>query len=180
MTRSTFILGGARSGKSALAERLALALARPDRPVLYVATGQPTDADMRARIDAHRARRGDRFTTVEAGAELADALREAPTSDAALVDSLGTWVAASAELSVDADGLTAALTAREGPTIVVSDEVGLGVHPSTDVGRRFRDELGRVNQAVGEISDRCLLVVAGRVLELPSVSEYLADHPDPA
>jgi adenosyl cobinamide kinase/adenosyl cobinamide phosphate guanylyltransferase len=62
--------------------------------------------------------------------------------------------------------------------VVVSDEVGLGVHPSTEVGRRFRDALGEVNQAVGAAADRCLLVVAGRVLDLPSATEYLAAEPD--
>jgi adenosyl cobinamide kinase/adenosyl cobinamide phosphate guanylyltransferase len=172
----TLVLGGSRSGKSELAEGLAVAHARPGRPVLYVATGQATDDDMAARIDTHRARRDDRFQTIEAGAELVAALQNAPLDQPALVDALGSWVAADPAIAVDVEGLVAALQARRGPTIVVSDEVGLGVHPSTDVGRRFRDALGHLNQAIGTISDRCLLVVAGRVLTLPSVADHLADH----
>jgi adenosylcobinamide kinase/adenosylcobinamide-phosphate guanylyltransferase len=173
----TLVLGGTRSGKSALAEGLALAHHQPERPVLYFATGLATDDDMRARIEAHRARRDHRFETVEAGADLVDALRTSSVDPPALVDALGTWVAA-AELDVDADALVGALVDRRGPTVVVSDEVGLGVHPSTEVGRRFRDALGEVNQAVGAVADRCLLVVAGRVLDLPKVSDVLAAPPD--
>jgi adenosylcobinamide kinase / adenosylcobinamide-phosphate guanylyltransferase len=168
----TLVLGGTRSGKSALAEQLALAHHQPEHPVLYFATGLATDDDMRARIEAHRARRDDRFETVEAGADLVGALRAASAEPPALVDALGTWVAA-ADLVVDPETLVGALAGRRGPTVVVSDEVGLGVHPSTEAGRRFRDALGEVNQAVGAIADRCLLVVAGRVLDLPSASDVL-------
>jgi adenosylcobinamide kinase/adenosylcobinamide-phosphate guanylyltransferase len=83
-----------------------------------------------------------------------------------LVDALGTWVAAHADLAVDVDELLAVLRARDGDTVLVSDEVGLGVHPSTEIGRRFRDVLGDVNAAVAEHADDVLLVVAGRVLPL--------------
>jgi adenosyl cobinamide kinase/adenosyl cobinamide phosphate guanylyltransferase len=152
------VLGGARSGKSAFAERLVEALPPPWR---YVATGWEADDDMAARIEQHRARRGPSYETVEAGARLAEALAgDRPT----LVDSLGTWVAAHEDFAVDLDALLDALRARSAPTVVVSDEVGLGVHPSTEVGRRFRDALGLVNQAVAEVADDVWLVVAGRGL----------------
>jgi adenosyl cobinamide kinase/adenosyl cobinamide phosphate guanylyltransferase len=85
-----------------------------------------------------------------------------------LVDSLGPWVAAHAG-RVPTGALCTALTERAGPTFVVSEEVGLGVHPMTDTGRRFRDELGTVNQAVATLADRVLLVVAGRALPLDAV-----------
>jgi adenosylcobinamide kinase / adenosylcobinamide-phosphate guanylyltransferase len=83
-----------------------------------------------------------------------------------LVDSLGTWVARCDDFAVDTDALVAALTRRTSPTVVVSEEVGLGVHPETEVGRRWRDAVGEVNQAVAAAADRVLLVVAGRALEL--------------
>jgi adenosyl cobinamide kinase/adenosyl cobinamide phosphate guanylyltransferase len=178
----TLVLGGTRSGKSSIAESLALERFEPGRPVLYVATGVVTDDDMRARIERHRARRDDRFETVEAGADLVGALRAAPGDAPALVDALGTWVASAPDFAVDADDLVAALVDRSGPSVVVSDEVGLGVHPSSEAGRRFRDALGEVNQAVSAASDRCLLVVAGRVLALPPVTDLLGAAgagPDP-
>jgi adenosylcobinamide kinase/adenosylcobinamide-phosphate guanylyltransferase len=165
LVTTTLVLGGARSGKSAVAEELAR---RHDGPIRYVATGQATDDDMRARIDVHRERRGDRFETIEAGRELVDALRE-HRDGCALVDSLGTWLAAHGDLRVDVDGLVASLQSRVGPTIVVSEEVGLSVHPSSDAGRRFRDALGLVNQAVASVSEEVLLVVSGRVLRLDTL-----------
>ena len=180
--RVTLVLGGSRSGKSALAERLALAAGDPSGTVWYLATGVATDPDMAQRIDAHRAGRPARFRTVECGAALPDALTAAltdpddPTAPA-LVDALGTWVAAAEGLAPDADGLLASLRARRAagaPTVLVSDEVGMGVHPPTAVGRRFRDALGEVNTAVAAEADVALLVVAGRVLRLDRVEDVVA------
>lgn len=158
----TLVLGGVRSGKSAVAEQLAL---RANGSVLYVATGRATDHDMAARIEAHRQRRDGRFETIDAGAGLIDALG-GHDEQPALIDSLGTWLAGHESLTVDVDGFAAALVARRAPTVIVSEEVGLGVHPSSDVGRRFRDALGELNHAVAAIADDVLLVVAGRVLPL--------------
>lgn len=156
----TLVLGGARSGKSAVAER------RAGRgPVTYVATGVavPGDGDMEARISAHRARRPSTWATVEAG-DLVEALRRC--SGTVLVDSLTTWVAGAPGFSVDIAALCSALANLDGDAIVVSDEVGLGVHPSTEAGRRFRDALGVVNQAVAAVAGDVLFVVAGRALRL--------------
>jgi adenosylcobinamide kinase/adenosylcobinamide-phosphate guanylyltransferase len=158
----TLVLGGARSGKSDIAEQLA---ARAAPPVTYIATGVATDGDMAARIARHRARRPEAWRTVEAGGELAAVVASTPGT--VLIDALGTWVAGVPGFGVDTAGLCAALTARAGATVVVSEEVGLGVHPSTDIGRQFRDALGEVNRAVADVSDDVLLVVAGRVLHLP-------------
>ena len=157
----TLVLGGARSGKSEVGERLAAALG-PD--VTYVATAvvDPTDDDFAVRIEKHRARRPASWTTVEAGADLPAVL--AALDGPVLVDSLGTWVAACA--APDSDALCHALAHRPGDTVVVSEEVGLGVHPSSEAGRRFRDVLGTVNRAVADVADDVLLVVAGRVLPL--------------
>lgn len=161
----TLVLGGARSGKSAVAEALA---ARLPPPVTYVATAvADDDADMAARVAAHRARRPAGWATVEAGAAVPGALIEARGS--VLLDALGTWVAATPDLAVDVAALCDALRRRDGDTVVVSEEVGLGVHPATELGRRFRDVLGEVNQAVSAVADEVLLVVAGRVLPLDPV-----------
>lgn len=160
----TLVLGGSRSGKSALAERLALAA---DGPVLYLATGwsDPGDDDMAARIARHRAERDARFDTIEAGRDLVAALRARP-DEPALVDALGTWVAGHHDFDAPVDELIACLLDRSASTVVVSDEVGLGVHPETAVGRRFRDALGVVNQRVAAIAGTTYLVVAGRAIEL--------------
>ena len=159
----TLVLGGARSGKSAVAEGI---VGRGTGPVTYVATAavDPTDADHVARVAAHRERRDPAWATVEAGADLAGVL--AGTAGDVLVDSLGTWVTAHPDLRPDVDSLCAALVARDGDAVLVSEEVGLGVHPSSELGRRFRDELGAVNLAVAAVADDVLLVVAGRTLRL--------------
>jgi adenosylcobinamide kinase / adenosylcobinamide-phosphate guanylyltransferase len=157
----TLVLGGARSGKSEVAERLA---ARLGPAVTYVATAvvDPSDDDFARRIEKHRARRPSTWTTVDAASDLPAVLTA--LHGPVLVDSLGTWLAACPEAT--ADGLCHALRHRPGDTVVVSEEVGLGVHPSSETGRRFRDELGTLNQAVADVADGVLLVVAGRVLPL--------------
>lgn len=160
----TLVLGGARSGKSERAE--ALVAASPD--VTYIATGvaDPDDPSWTARIARHRERRPASWTTVEVGTagDLAAAVAAAP--GAVLVDSLGTWVACRDDFVTDVDGLVAALAGRTQSTVLVSEEVGLGVHPATEVGGRFRDALGDVNRRVAETAGTVLLVVAGRTLEL--------------
>jgi adenosylcobinamide kinase/adenosylcobinamide-phosphate guanylyltransferase len=159
------VLGGARSGKSEVAEGLVAVLGDA---VTYVATGGPADpsvdADWAARVAAHRARRPAAWTTVEAAGHLPDLIRR--LSDAVLLDSLGTWVASSPDFAVDVVGLIRALAERDGDTVVVSEEVGLGVHPETEVGRAFRDALGTVNRAVAGVADDAWFVVAGRRLRL--------------
>ncbi len=165
------VLGGARSGKSAVAERLAADLAG-GAPVTVLATAVVDDDDMAARVAAHRARRPPTWPTVECGPDLVDAVGSC--HGVALVDALGTWVAGAPGLVIDANGFCAALNTRPGDTVVVSDEVGLGVHPSSEAGRRFRDALGLVNQAVAAVADEVLLVVAGRTLALGGGSGHVS------
>lgn len=155
----TLVLGGARSGKSAVAERRA-----GTGPVTYLATGLASD--MPERVAAHRARRPAAWTTLESQ-DLLGAL--GGLAGSVLVDSLTAWVAASDGFSVDVDALCGALAGHDGDLVVVSDEVGLGVHPSTAAGRLFRDALGVVNQAVAAVADDVLLVVAGRALRLDRI-----------
>ncbi len=170
----TLVLGGARSGKSEVAERIAHDLGGE---VTYVATGPAPDGDPDwvERVERHRARRPGGWQTVEldGAGDLAGCLRAIPA--VALVDSLGTWVAGHDDASVDEAsiaGVCAALAGRRSDgraTIVVSEEVGLGVHPSSRVGLLFRDALGTANRAVGDVADEVLLVVAGRVLRLDRI-----------
>jgi adenosyl cobinamide kinase/adenosyl cobinamide phosphate guanylyltransferase len=163
----TLVLGGAGSGKSEWAERLAGAL---PQPVTYVATAgrvaAPADPGFAARIEVHRRRRPAAWTTVETGADLIDVV--AGLRGTVLVDALGTWVAAVPDFAVDTPGLCAVLRARTATasTVVVSEEVGLGVHPYTAAGGQFRDAMGVLNRAVADIADEVMLVVAGRALRL--------------
>lgn len=131
----------------------------------YLATGWADDEAMAARIDAHRRRRPSTWTTLEVtGHQLPAALLATPGT--VLLDALGTWLAGFDDFAVDPDPLCRALIGRSGDTVVVSDEVGLGVHPETAVGLAFRDALGTLNQAVAAVADRTVLVVAGRALAL--------------
>lgn len=167
------VLGGTRSGKSAIAESMAARLSGRDRGVTYVATAtvDPSDADHLARIALHRERRPGTWTTVECtdpGA-LADVLRG--TDGTVLLDSLGTWVVSHDDLTADAGPLVEALRQRTGDTVVVSEEVGLAPHAPTQVGRRFADVLGEVNRVVSLAADHAVLVVAGRAIALPEPGE---------
>jgi adenosylcobinamide kinase/adenosylcobinamide-phosphate guanylyltransferase len=166
----TFLLGGARSGKSALAVELARGR---DAPVTVIATAEGRDDEMRTRIRQHRAERPADWTTVEEPLGLDAALAAAPAEGVVIVDCLSLWVAnllerGDADEQVEAESRTAAARAAErgAPTIAVSNEVGLGVVPPTELGRRYRDLLGRVNGEWAAAADEALLVVAGRTLPL--------------
>lgn len=160
----TLVLGGARSGKSEVGERLLAGLPQP-RTFVGTCAVDPEDADMVERVARHRRRRPDDWAVVEVeDGELSAALSGLEGS--VLVDGLGTWVAQLAGFAGDGRELVEVLGRRAGATVVVSDEVGLGVHPETESGRRFRDELGRVNREVGDAAGEVLLVVAGRTLRL--------------
>ncbi|MHB1719894.1 MAG: bifunctional adenosylcobinamide kinase/adenosylcobinamide-phosphate guanylyltransferase [Acidimicrobiales bacterium] len=174
---SVLVLGGARSGKSEYAEALAADYATrlgesDTRTVVYVATGAAPgggDPDWDARVDDHRRRRPAAWQTLEVppGGDLAGLL--AQVNGVALVDSLGTWVAGGDPSAAQVQALCDAIALRSGqalPTLVVSEEVGLGVHAPTESGRRFADALGAINQAVARVAERAVLVVAGRILEL--------------
>lgn len=159
----TLVLGGIRSGKSEHAEQLAR---RSGETVTYVATarGAGDDDDFERRIERHRARRPVTWRTVEATSDL---VRVLPSIEGPmLIDSLGAWVSGSADLTVDGAALVQALVGRVGETIVVSEEVGLSVHPPTASGRAFCDALGELNQQVAAVADSVVLVVAGRALTI--------------
>jgi adenosyl cobinamide kinase/adenosyl cobinamide phosphate guanylyltransferase len=159
------VLGGARSGKSVVAERLVARWAG-DRNVTYVATASldQNDADLARRVAAHRDRRPTSWATVDAGDDLPGLLStvEGPV----LLDALGPWIASGHPHHRDAGALVDALVHRRGPTVVVAEEVGLAVHPPTEAGRWFVDAAGTLNQAVAAAAEPVWLVVAGRILPL--------------
>lgn len=158
----TLVVGGTRSGKSEVGERLAAECAG-GAPVSVVVPAIAGDDDFAARVEEHRARRPADWPTVECGAALVEALEAA--EGPVLVDSLGSWVA-TAGAGASAPALVAALTGRTSPTVVVTEEVGLSVHAPTEAGRRFADALGAVNAAVAAVAEEAVLVVAGRVVHL--------------
>jgi len=163
------VTGGARSGKSALAVGIAVA---QERPVAFLATAQAGDADMAARIARHRAERPPDWRTIEEPLALGRAIGATPAGDCLLIDCLSLWTA-NALAAGDADAVAeagreaAALAARRaGPTVAVTNEVGMGVVPATPLGRRYRDLLGRVNAIWAAAADEAAFVVAGRSLRL--------------
>ena len=163
----TLLLGGARSGKSTHAEKLATAL---PGPWTYIATAQPYDDEMAERIALHRSRRGDGWQTVDAPLDLAEALRAVPEGRPVLVDCLTLWLSNHMLAGHDAEAVSAelekALSVPRGPWFVVSNEVGLGIVPDNPLGRRFRDAQGRLNQRVAAIADRVLFMVAGLPMQV--------------
>lgn len=161
----TFLLGGAASGKSALAEeRVRSSL----RPWTYIATAQAFDAEMSAKIAAHQARRSDGWITVEAPLDLPDALGRV-TGGTVLVDCVTLWLSnlllAGTDLDAARDDLLQAIAASDRPVVVVSNEVGQGVVPDHALGRQFREAQGRLNVALAARADLVVQVVAG----LPNV-----------
>jgi adenosyl cobinamide kinase/adenosyl cobinamide phosphate guanylyltransferase len=170
----TVLLGGARSGKSGLSSKLASAT---DLPVVVVVTAEGRDEEMTERIRRHRASRPAAWTTVEAPIEVARAVGELEPKAFVVLDCLSLWVSnaieadPSAEQMVDAARASpAALTKREAPAVVVTNEVGLGIVPVNALARRYRDTLGRVNATfVGE-AERAYFVVAGKALALEDVN----------
>ena len=158
----TLVLGGARSGKSRHAEALVAAL---PRPWFYLATGEPRDNEMAARIAEHRARRVADWQTIEAPRDLAGALAAVPAGAAVLVDCLTLWLTnvmlAGIDIEAEIIRLEQALVGRTGPVILVANEVGLGIVPENALARRFRDVAGRLNQRLASLADRVVLLVAG-------------------
>ena len=166
----SLILGGARSGKSALAERLALASAGA---VVYIATAQARDGEMAERIAHHRARRPVEWACVEEPLALADVLRRHARADSCvLVDCLTLWLSnllGAADASCferERAALLDTLPQLPGEILLVSNEVGMGVVPLGELSRRFVDEAGRLHQALAAACDRVIFVAAGLPLTL--------------
>ena len=168
---TTFVLGGARSGKSRYAENLITAL---PQPWVYIATAEARDDEMAARIAEHKARRETGWQTIEAPHELPQALDATPRGAAVLVDCLTLWLSNVMHGAFDIDKITLkfeeALHARVGPTVLVSNEVGLGLVPDNALGRAFRDAQGRLNQRLAAHAGRVVFMVAGQPLIVKGTS----------
>jgi adenosylcobinamide kinase/adenosylcobinamide-phosphate guanylyltransferase len=170
----TVLLGGARSGKSELASRLASAT---EAPVVVVVTAEARDAEMAERIRRHRDARPVVWSTVEAPIELAATVAGLESDAFVVLDCLSLWVSNAMEAGLgddrivdEAREIATTLADRDAPAVVVSNEVGLGIVPLNALARRYRDTLGRVNATfVGE-ADHAYLLVAGRALALEDVS----------
>ena len=159
MADVTLVLGGARSGKSHHAEQLLAG----HTPRLYIATAQAFDDEMRDRIAAHRAARQG-WRTLEAPLDVPGALLAEPGS-VALVDCLTLWLTnlmlGEHDLAAATAALARALRGRRAATVLVSNEVGLGIVPDNALSRRFRDEAGRLHQSLALQADTVLFMVAG-------------------
>ena len=166
----TLILGGARSGKSRYAESL---VEGQSGECVYLATGAAGDAEMAARIHAHRERRGARWRTVETPLDLVAGLKAAVGRDrCVLVDCLTLWLsnlmAAGRDVEAESAALTRTLANLAGPAVLVANEVGLGIVPENALARRFRDFAGHLNQAVAEAAQSVVFVAAGLPMHLKS------------
>jgi adenosylcobinamide kinase/adenosylcobinamide-phosphate guanylyltransferase len=163
----TIVLGGARSGKSRHAEQL---IEVHPAPWTYIATAQAWDDEMRERISLHRARRPPGWTTVEAPIALPEAIRAADNGQAILVDCLTLWLTnvmlSEADVAVAREHLLTACRSVASPLVLVSSEVGFGIVPDNALARRFRDELGTVNQALAREATHVVLTVAGLPLKV--------------
>lgn len=166
--RITLLLGGARSGKSRLAEQLA---EKRDGRLVYVATAEAWDDEMKARIAEHKSRRGDRWHSIEAPVAVAEVLRALPAdTGVVLIDCLTLWLSnlmhAGRDLGAETAGLLSAVNAVPFPVLLVSNEVGLGIVPDNKLARDFRDAQGRLNQAVAAVADHAIFMAAGLPLVL--------------
>lgn len=168
MISTHLILGGARSGKSRYAQRLAEA-ACAER--IFVATAEALDDEMAARIARHKADRGAGWSTLEAPIALVSAIGQSCDGrHAVLVDCLTLWLSnvmlGDFDVEIEIGRLVAAVELQQGPLILVSNEVGLGLVPDNALGREFRDAQGRLNRRIAEVSERVEFVAAGLPLKL--------------
>lgn len=167
MKKITLVTGGAKSGKSRYAEGIAKA---PDGSAIYIATGQAFDAEMSERIAAHKVQRGAGWITVEEPIDLCGALTRTDGQDVRLVDCMTLWLSnvflAEMDWQAALDEVLETLEAQQSPVVLVTNEVGWGIVPMSEVGRRYRDASGVMNQRIAAIADRVVLVSCGLPLML--------------
>jgi adenosylcobinamide kinase/adenosylcobinamide-phosphate guanylyltransferase len=166
--RHSLILGGARSGKTRHAEELGR---KHPGDRVYIATAEPGDEEMRVRIALHRQNRGDGWRTVEEPLAVAEVLkRECAADRFVLVDCISLWISnllfKGLEVRPEVDQLCALIPDLDGRVVIVSNEVGLGIVPASELGRRFRDEAGFANQLLAHACDEVLFMIAGMPLRL--------------
>lgn len=167
----SLLIGGARSGKSDLAVQLGEAW---PGEVVFVATATAGDDDMAARIDRHQAERPASWQLIESPMFGAADVIGLPESTLVIVDCITLLVSnllfAEKDVAEHIDALGTALAERSAPTLVISNEVGLGIHPETQLGRIYRDLLGRANRLLADHSETAMFIVAGKALPLQDVA----------
>jgi adenosyl cobinamide kinase/adenosyl cobinamide phosphate guanylyltransferase len=174
------LIGGARSGKSEIAQRLA---SEQDGPVVVLATAQARDEEMASRIEEHRRIRPDSWRTIEEPLRLRERIESVGECDCLVIDCLTLWSAnaldrlGAEEAETEAVAAAAAASARRGMTIAVTNEVGLGLVPDNALGRAYRDLHGRVNTIWAAAADHAFLLVAGRLLTLEAADSVSAGLP---
>ena len=176
-TRLVLLVGGARSGKSSLAVDLGK---QHDGEVCFIATAQAHDDDMRDRIERHRGERPS-WVTIEEPTDLAGALIRCPNDAFVIIDCLTLWVSnlilhgdSEADIVDSTHKTIAEISVRSSPTIVISNEVGLGIIPDNALARQYRDVLGRVNQQFATSAQRTLFIVAGKAFELHNPRDLIS------
>lgn len=167
MGKSILITGGARSGKSTLAERMTLGIGTH---AIYIATAEPRDAEMVDRIERHRARRGSEWTTVSEPLELSSALISSDNKGPRLVDCLTLWLSnlmlSGRDCEAETRSMLAILENQTSPVIFVTNEVGAGIVPENKLARDFRDAAGLMNQHVARACDELWFCVAGHPIKV--------------
>jgi len=167
MAKSILITGGARSGKSTLAERMTLSLGTP---AVYIATAEALDGEMADRIARHRARRGPEWQTQAAPLDLVDALQDSDGQAPRLVDCLTLWLSnlmfAERDWEEETQALVRCLARQTSPVIFVTNEVGAGIVPDNALARAFRDAAGLMNQQIATACDEVWLSIAGCPLKV--------------
>ncbi len=168
----TLLIGGARSGKSSLAVDIGHRHHAAGLAVTYVATAPIADDNMADRVRRHREERPPEWSTIEEEVDLVGAFDQV-ASGLVIIDCLTLWTSnlmwrdlSDDEIRTRSGDAVAAAVERNEPTVVITNEVGLGIHPETDLGRRYRDVLGWVNQDWAAAADPAFLLVAGRALPL--------------
>jgi adenosyl cobinamide kinase/adenosyl cobinamide phosphate guanylyltransferase len=173
----TLIIGGARSGKSALA----LEIARKwGGPVTFVATAEARDDEMADRIERHRDERDGAWTTLEEPIEITEALSTVPADHLVILDCLTLWASNVMDRNIEdgearARAISAALARRPAPALVITNEVGSGIVPDNEAARVYRDLLGSINAIFAADSRDVLLVSAGRVVSMKKTGEVIGD-----
>ena len=167
MCLTILVTGGARSGKSSFAEKRTKQLGSS---LVYIATSEIIDSEMKGRVAEHQARRGSEWQTLHAPMNLAEALVEADGIGPCLVDCLTFWLNNlmfhNEDTVAATKGLITALKQRSDPVVLVTNEVGSGIVPENALARRFRDEAGRMNQTISQIADEVYVSISGIPLQI--------------
>lgn len=169
----TLVLGGTRSGKTAYAE--SLAVSEDEKKTIYIATAEPIDDEIKARIKQHQESRSPRFELVEEPHNIIEQLKKHDSNHILLIDSIGTWLTnhmmAGSDINKLIEETVSTLRETKASIVLVSEEVGMGIVPESQMAREFRDHIGRANQRIGQEADKIIMMVAGHPLTIKPTQE---------